>query len=258
MASIAAVLIVKNEAPVLDVCLEKLAWADEIIVLDSGSNDNTMDVAGKYTEHVYQDTNWQGYGVQRQRAQAKTTADWILMIDADEHVSDQLRVEIQQVVAEDNRSKVYEIPILPWCFGRFIRHSGWYPAYKVRLYANQAAKYGPERVHEKLYYSSDVVTKQLKGDLYHYTYRDLEHYLVKSAAYAREWAQQRKESGKSSSLFKGILHGVGCFIKMYLLKAGFLDGKQGFLLALLSAHSTFVKYADLWIRTKTSDVKPVQ
>lgn len=252
MASIAAVIIVKNESTVLRDCLDKLSWVNEIVVLDSGSNDDTLEIAKEYTQQVYQDADWQGYGVQRQRAQLKTEADWILMVDADEHVSDELRSEIQKIVQENNPSNVYEVPILPWCFGRFIRHSGWYPAYKVRLYANNVAKYGPERVHEKLYYSQDVSVKQLKGNLLHYTYRDLEHYLVKSAGYAREWAVHRKQSGKSASLISGVLHGIGCFIKMYLLKAGFLDGKQGFLLALLSAHSTFAKYADLWIRTKTS------
>jgi len=255
MTSIAAVLIVKNEEKILASCLEKLSWVDEIIVLDSGSNDTTLDIAKEYTEHVHQDLDWQGFGVQRQRAQLKASADWIFMIDADEHVSDELRTEIQKVVAGNNPVCVYEIPILPWCFGRFIRHSGWYPAYKVRLYANKVAKYGHERVHEKLHYAQKVQVKQLTGDLYHYTYRDLEHYLVKSAAYAREWAEQRNESEKTTTLITGLLHGIGCFIKMYFIKAGFLDGKQGFLLALLSAHSTFAKYADLWIRTKTSAIK---
>ena len=89
---------------------------------------------------------------------------------------------------------------------------------------------------------------KLKGDLLHFTYRDLEHYLRKSAQYAKEWAEQRAEQGMSASLSKGVLHGIGCFIKMYILSAGFLDGRHGFLLAMLSAHSTFAKYADLWIR----------
>jgi (heptosyl)LPS beta-1,4-glucosyltransferase len=93
-----------------------------------------------------------------------------------------------------------------------------------------------------------VRVKPLTGDLLHYTYKDLNHYLVKSAQYADLWAQQRQAQGKQSSLTQGLLHGIGCFVRMYLLKVGFLDGKQGLLLALLSAHSTFAKYADLWVR----------
>ena len=252
MASLSAVLIVKNEADILAACLDKLRWADEIVVVDSGSSDNTVEIARQYTSHVYSESDWQGYGVQRQRAQAKASGDWILMVDADEHVSDLLRSEIQHIVSQNEQTNVYEVPILPWCFGRFIRHAGWYPAYKVRLYPNQVAHYGPERVHEKLSYVKAIEVKQLKGDLLHYTYRDLEHYLVKSARYAKEWAEQRAVQGKSTNLFSGVLHGIGCFIKMYFLRAGFLDGWQGFLLAALSAHSTFAKYADLWVRTKTS------
>lgn len=252
MPSLSAVLIVKNEAAILAACLEKLRWVDEIIVVDSGSSDDTTEIARQYTSNVYIESDWQGYGVQRQRAQARAKGDWVLMVDADEHVSEQLKAEIQHIVGTNDQSKVYEVPILPWCFGRFIRHAGWYPAYKVRLYPNRVAHYGPERVHEKLYYEQQVEIKRLTGDLLHYTYRDLEHYLVKSARYAKEWAEQRAAQGKTTNLFSGVLHGVGCFVKMYVLRAGFLDGWQGFLLAALSAHSTFAKYADLWVRTKTS------
>lgn len=252
MPSLSAVLIVKNEGESLAACLEKLRWADEIVILDAGSTDNTLEVARQFTSHVYVDADWQGFGIQRQRAQARASGDWILMVDADEHVTEELQQEIQQVVKDNDQGRVYEVPRLPWCFGGFIRHSGWYPAYRVRLYPSQVARFGPERVHEDLVFSKDVEIKQLKGDLLHYTYRDLEHYLVKSAHYASEWAAQRAAKGRTTNLLTGLLHGVGCFLKMYVLRAGFLDGRPGFLLAVLSAHSTFVKYADLWVRTTTS------
>lgn len=248
MARLTAVLIVRNEAPVLAECLAHLAWVDEIVVLDSGSTDDTVAIARRYTDRVFVAADWQGYGVQRQRAQQHATGDWILMIDADERVSPALRQSIAGVVQRDDRSRAWAMAILPWCFGRFIRHGGWYPAWKVRLYPRAVARYGDERVHEKLSFDPGVETARLAGDLVHYTYRDLEHYLVKSARYAAEWARQRQQAGKRASLAEGLLHGAGCFLRMYLLKAGFLDGRQGFLLALLSAHSTFVKYADLWSR----------
>ena len=252
MPSLSAVLIVKNEEAGLAACLEKLRWADEIIVLDSGSSDNTRNVARQFTSQVYVDEDWQGFGIQRQRAQARASGDWILMVDADEHVTDELKQAIQQVVRQNDQTRVYEIPRLSWCFGGFIRHSGWYPDYVVRLYPREVAQYGAERVHEKICYSKDIEVTRLNADLLHYTYRDLEHYLVKSAQYAKEWATQRAARGKSTNLFTGVMHGLGCFVKMYIVHAGFLDGRQGLLLALLSAHSTFVKYADLWVQTKTS------
>ncbi|MFO7604411.1 MAG: glycosyltransferase family 2 protein [Gammaproteobacteria bacterium] len=248
MASLSVVLIVKNEAAIIEAALSGLDWADEIVVIDSGSTDDTQAIARKYTQQVYEYRDWLGYGVQRQRAQSHATGDWVLMLDADERVSSPLQQEITRVVQLNQQDRAYAVPILPWCFGRFIRHGGWYPAHKVRLYPRHQAHYGDDRVHEKLIFAEGMRIERLRGDLLHFTYRDLEHYLVKSARYAAEWAQQRQERGRTASIPQGVLHGMSCFLKMYVLRGGFLDGRQGFLLAVLSAHSTFVKYADLWVR----------
>ena len=248
MASLSIVLIVKNEAGILDSALSNLAWADEIIVVDGDSSDNTVGIAKKYTKLVFEYPDWQGYGVQRQRAQGHATGDWILMLDADEQLTPELCDEIKSVVSENDQGKVYALPRLSWVFGRFIRHGGWYPDYVIRLYPRDRAAYGDEKVHEKLRFTRDMEVIKLKGDLLHYTYRNLEHYLVKSASYAAAWAEQRQARGRQASLTQGFLHGLTCFLRMYLLRLGFLDGRQGLLLAILSAHSTFVKYADLWVR----------
>ncbi len=248
MASLSVVLIVKNEESILEDALSSLDWANELVVVDSGSTDRTLEIAKMFTENIYQYTDWQGFGVHRQRAQSHATSDWVLMIDADERVTPELRNAIELIVAKNDQNKVYALPRLSWVFGRFIRHSGWYPDYVIRLYPRSKAAYADEKVHEKLHFSDDMQVVKLKGDLLHYTYRDLEHYLVKSANYAAAWAQQREAKGKRTSLIQGFSHGLACFIKMYLLRFGFLDGRQGLLLAILSAHSTFVKYADLWIK----------
>ncbi|MGD8785412.1 MAG: glycosyltransferase family 2 protein [Thioalkalispiraceae bacterium] len=246
--TISAVLIVKNSADTLRDCLESVTWCDEIVVVDSGSTDDTLTITKEFTDKIYSETDWQGFGIQRQRAQAKVTSDWIFMIDADEVVTSELKASIQQVVAANDQSAVYATPRLSWVFGRFIRHCGWYPDYVTRLYPTGKGRYADDRVHEKVYHDAGMQLKYLDGDLLHYTYKDMEHYLVKSAHYAAAWAEQRQARGKRASLLQGILHGIGCFVKMYILRAGFLDGKQGLLLSLLSAHSTFVKYADLWTR----------
>lgn len=248
MATISAVLIVRDEAAALDDCLASLAWVDEIVVLDSGSTDATLDVARRHDACVHVAADWRGFGIQRQRAQAHASGDWILMIDADERVTPALRASIEAAVARDDRDAVYALPRLSWVFGRFIRHSGWYPDYVTRLYPRARARYGDELVHERLQVPEDMRRERLAGDLLHFTYRDLEHYLVKSARYARDWASVREQRGVRTSLVQGLLHAAGCFLRMYVLKAGFLDGPQGFLLAALSSHSTFVKYADLWVR----------
>ena len=170
------------------------------------------------------------------------------MIDADEQPTSELKLSIQKVIQENNQQQVYALPRLSWVFGRFIRHSGWYPDYVVRLYPRLKAQYGDDMVHEKLHYPEEMQLVKLKGDLLHYTYRDLEHYLIKSAGYAAAWAEQRQARGKRGSLLQGGLHGIACFLRMYVFRLGFLDGAQGLLLAILSAHSTYVKYADLWVK----------
>lgn len=246
MATLSVVLIVKNEAENLAACLDTVSWADEIVVLDSGSEDDTLAIASRYTDKVFTESDWQGFGVQRQRAQAHASGDWILMLDADERVTPQLGESIRQVVREDRQNQVFALARLSWCFGRFIRHSGWYPDYVVRLYPREKAAYDDRLVHEKLNHG-ELSVRRLSGDLLHYTYRDLHHYLVKSAGYARDWAAQRHRTGKRASLMQGSIHAFACFVRMYLFRAGFLDGRAGLLLALLSAHSTFVKYADLWL-----------
>ncbi len=249
--SLAAVLIVKNEEAHLRACLETLSWVEEIVVVDSGSTDATRDIARTFTDKVVVQDDWQGFGVQRQRAEALVASDWILMIDADERVTPELRDSIEAAVALD-QPVIYTLPRLSWCFGAFIRHSGWYPDRVARLYPRRRAGYNASLVHEKLENPERLTVTPLQGDLLHFTYRDLRHYLEKSAHYAQAWAEQRAARGRRGSLAAGIGHGIGCFLRMYLFKAGFLDGRQGLLLALLSAHSTFAKYADLWVRTRTS------
>ncbi|AHG77852.1 glycosyltransferase family 2 protein [Mannheimia varigena] len=251
MPTLSVAMIVKNEAQDLAACLETVkGWVDEIIILDSGSTDETPQIAAEYHAKFYTNTDWQGFGKQRQLAQQYVTSDYVLWLDADERVTEELKHSILQAVKKDEKNTVYKISRLSEVFGKQIRHSGWYPDYVVRLYRTDFAKYGDELVHEKVHYPKEAIVKKLQGDLLHFTYKDIHHYLVKSASYAKAWAIQRANAGKAASLFDGVTHAIGCFVKMYFLKAGFLDGKQGFLLAVLSAHSTFVKYADLWNRTR--------
>lgn len=246
-ASIAAVIITKNEQDSLRDCLESLRWVDEIIIVDSGSTDNTETIAKEYTEHFYVNAEWPGFGKQKQLAQSYATSDWILAVDADERIDDTLRENILMMLENPPENTVYNLNELTWVFGRFLKHSGWYYRH-VRLYPNKLTKYNDNLVHESVIIPSGCQVAELDGDILHYSYQNLNHYLVKSAGYAKAWADQRQARGKKASLSQGIIHALGCFLKMYLLKRGFLDGKQGFLIAVLSAHSTFVKYADLWAR----------
>ena len=254
--TLAVAMIVKNEEKNLRKCLEAVSgWVDEIVLLDAGSTDSTEAIAREFTDKFFANTPWPGFGPQRQVAQGYVSSDYILWLDADEVVTPELKESILDAVALSKKDTAYRISRLSWVFGRYIRHCGWYPDRVVRLYPTKLTAYDDSLVHEKVLVSKDMKIENLTGDAIHYTYNDLRHYLTKSAGYAEAWAVQREAKGKKSSIGSGILHAVGCFLKMYVLKAGFLDGKQGFLLSLLSAHSTFVKYADLWIRTSTQSPK---
>lgn len=249
MPTISVAMIVKNESQDLAKCLETVKdWVNEIVILDSGSTDNTKEIALSYGAKFYENTDWPGFGKQRQLAQQHVTSDYVLWLDADERVTPALRDAILKAVEQDRANTVYQLPRVSEVFGRAIRHSGWYPDYVVRLYRTDYAQYGDELVHEKVHYPAGTKVEKLTGDLEHFTYKSIHHYLVKSAGYGKAWADQRQAKGKKATLFQGVTHALSCFLKMYVFRAGFLDGKQGFLLAVLSAHSTFVKYADLWER----------
>ncbi|AAP96048.1 glycosyltransferase [[Haemophilus] ducreyi] len=252
MPTLTVAMIVKNEAQDLAECLKTVdGWVDEIVIVDSGSTDDTLKIATQFNAKVYVNSDWQGFGPQRQFAQQYVTSDYVLWLDADERVTPELKASILQAVQHNQKNTVYKVSRLSEIFGKEIRYSGWYPDYVVRLYPTYLAKYGDELVHEKVHYPADSRVEKLQGDLLHFTYKNIHHYLVKSASYAKAWAMQRAKAGKKASLLDGVTHAIACFLKMYLFKAGFLDGKQGFLLAVLSAHSTFVKYADLWDRTRS-------
>lgn len=179
--TLAAVLIVKNEAENLAECLATLDWVDEIVVLDSGSTDNTQEIAQAAKANFYVNATWPGFGKQRQLAQSYVKSDWILWVDADERVTPELRSSIKKVLANPADTTVYAIPRLSWVFGRYIRHCGWYPDRVLRLYPTQLTGYNDALVHEKVITGGNIKTQNLSGDLLHFTYKDLEHYLVKSA-----------------------------------------------------------------------------
>ncbi|HSJ07227.1 MAG TPA: glycosyltransferase family 2 protein [Longimicrobiales bacterium] len=248
MARLSVVLIVRDEAAQLRACLETASWADEIVVLDGGSRDDTVAIARTFTDHVHVNADWQGFGVQRQRAQSMASGDWILMLDADERITPELRGAIAQVVRDDDRNIAGAVARLPVCFGRIIRHGGWYADRVVRLYPRERAGYDDTRVHEGVRLPAGMRVANLPGDLVHYTYRDLEHYLTKSASYAAIWADDRARRGRKAGLADAVGHALAKFLKMYVLRGGFRDGRIGLLLAVLASHSVFVKYADLWLR----------
>lgn len=244
-ARLSVVMIAKNAADLLPDCLASVAWADEIVLLDSGSTDDTINVARAAGVKVHVNTDWQGYGIQRQRAQQFATGDYVLMIDTDERVTPELQQAIQHVLAAPQPDAVYSIARRNYFLGRFMRHSGWYPDRVVRLYSRTRYQYNDNQVHESLACDGARLVA-LDGDLLHLTCRDFASFQRKQLNYATVWARERHQRGKRTSLAGIFSHTAGAFLKTLVLRGGVLDGKQGWLLAVVNAQYTFNKYTELW------------
>ena len=246
--TLAVALIVKNEEKHLQACLETVKdWVDEIVLLDSGSTDQTEAIARQYTDKFYTNLEWPGFGKQRQLAQNHVESDFVLWLDADERVTDTLRQDILHVISQHEEGVIYRINRLTTAFAKEIRYSGWSPDWVVRLYKTSDTKYNDALVHESVMIPDGFKVVSLKGRLKHFTYEKLSEYTRKTQLYMQSWADQR-EGKKSASLLGAFSHGFFRFFKMYVIKRGFLDGRHGFLLAVLSANTTFTRYADLWLR----------
>ncbi|BDP33812.1 TPA: glycosyltransferase [Vibrio parahaemolyticus] len=246
--TLAVALIVKNEEKHLKACLDTVkGWVDEIVILDSGSADRTEEIARQYTDKFYTNLDWPGFGKQRQLAQQYVTADYVLWLDADERVTDELRQDILDAINQHSDQNVYSVNRLTTAFAKEIRYSGWSPDWVVRLYKTSETRYNDALVHESVVIPDGFKVVSLNGRLKHFTYERLGEYTRKTQLYMQSWADQR-EGKKSASLFSAFNHGFFRFFKMYIIKRGFLDGRHGFLLAVLSANTTFTRYADLWLR----------
>lgn len=241
---LSVVLIAKDAAELLPECLTSVSWADEIILLDSGSSDGTPEIAARHGARVFHSTEWRGYGKQRQLAQRYASHPMILTLDTDERVTPELRNSIEQVLEQPASTAVYTLARRNLFLGRFMRHSGWYPDRVTRLYPC-CYRYNDNQVHESLE-TEQAQIRPLSGDLLHLTCRDFSDFQWKQFAYAEAWAKQRHTQGKSCGIMSIFGHTAGAFLKTLVLRAGFLDGKQGWLLAVVNAQYTFNKYTALW------------
>ncbi len=243
MPKISAVILTKNEEQNLPRCLESLRWVDEILVLDSESTDKTVETAKKLGATVYR-LPWEGFGKQKQKGVELAAGEWVLSIDADEVVTPALQVEITSRVSTENGTVGYYLKRRAYFLGRFVRHGGWYPDWVLRLFQKGKGRFTPVPVHESVILDGPV--GRLDADLLHFTDPNFSHYLAKLNRYTDLSAQEFFERGKRGSLFKILANPAAKFFSQYFLKAGFLDGRAGFILACASAFHVFSKYVKLW------------
>lgn len=249
MSALSVIVITLNEARNIGECLQSVKWADEIVVVDSQSCDKTVEIARQYTDKVYT-AEWQGYSANKNFALQQTTGDWVLWIDADERVTEALAAEIRHVIAKQPTENGFEMARRAFFLGRWIKHSGWYPGYVLRLFRRDCAHFSENFVHEQLELQGTKAT--LKNDLLHYTDETLEHYLWKLNRYtslaADELFNKKRKTGWRSMIGRALY----TFFRMYILKRGFLDGVEGLMLCLLSANYVAMKYAKLWEKQNVS------
>lgn len=251
VSTLSVVLIAKNSEATIGDSLKSVQWADEIILLDSGSTDNTVAIAEELGAKVHTHLEWHGYGRQRQIAQEYATCDYVFMIDTDEQVTDELKASITHILSQPQQpNTVYTCARRNWFLGRYMMQCGWYPDRVIRLYLNEERSYNDNLVHEAVD-TTHAKTIDLTGDLLH---RTCDHYITfqeKQLKYAKNWAEERYQKGKRTGLSSAFSHALGAFIKTYFIRKGFLAGAHGLLLSLIVTQYTFNKYAALWALGRT-------
>ena len=249
-APLSAVLITRNAAAVLAPCLESLAFADEIVVVDSGSSDGTAEIARRFGARLVQ-KEWLGFGRQKQYAVDQARHDWVLCLDADETVSPQLAASIQAALAAPV-SPVYRMPRRNRFLGRWLSHGEGYPDWSPRLFNRMNARWSDDLVHEKVLYA--VTPGTLQGDLMHDSSDDLTAYLDRQNRYTTLAARQAYELGRSAGFFHILMSPVVRFLKFYVFRLGFLDGMPGLLHISIGCMNSYLKYAKL-IELRKADEK---
>lgn len=241
MTTLSIIIAAKNEARNITECVRSASFADEVIVLDSGSTDGTPQIAQTAGAQVVA-TDWPGYGLQQVRGIGLAKSDWVLSLDADERISPALQNEIRQAI-QNPIADGYRLPRLSSFCGTFIHHAGWRPDYTLRLVKRNKAGFTDHFLHAHMTVAGSKA--DLRESLIHYSYRDLDDVLEKLNRYASGNAKDLNNRGVKGSLGKALSHGIWAFIRTYFFRAGFLDGRHGLMLAIYNAESTYYKYLKL-------------
>ena len=247
----ATIITFNEEANIRDAC-QSLTWADEIVVVDSGSTDKTREIAADCGARVIT-KDWPGFAAQKQFAAEQATHDWVFSLDADERVSDELKSSIARLRedAEDKLADGYRIPRRSFYPGRWIKGGGWYPDWQLRLYRKARGRWEPRHIHESVKLDAGARVEKLSGDILHYSVRDsAQHHRMIGERYAPLAARQMFEEGRQTSALRIAAAAPAAFVSSYILKGGFRDGLAGLSIANFAAHHAFLKHLMLWERQK--------
>ncbi len=244
-----ATVITHNESRNIAAALDSVSWADEIVVVDSGSTDDTVEIAKRLATRV-EVRDWPGYGAQKNYAASLASNDWILSLDADERVTPALAQEIRGVLSGGAAHPGYRVPRIAFYLGRWIRGTDWYPDSQLRLYDRRAGRWDERRVHESIALTGTV--GMLQHELQHYPYRSISHHLATIDRYTTLAAEEWHAAGRRVNVAEILVHTELAFARNYVLKAGFMDGSAGLIVSTLNAYYVFLKFAKLWEMEKNS------
>jgi glycosyltransferase involved in cell wall biosynthesis len=243
VTAVSVTIITLNEAPHIGAAIDSVAWADEIVVVDAGSRDDTVRLARERGARV-ETRIWSGWSDQKNFAAALANHDWIFSLDADERVTPDLAREIRTLLAGEPSARGYRMPRVTFHLGRWIRTTDFYPDYQTRLYDRRAARWRSRRVHESVSVDGPIGT--LTHELQHLSFRDLADQIARIDRYTTLAALDLHESGRRASAADLLVHPPAAFLRNYVLRRGFLDGTPGLVISLVNAWGVFLKYAKVW------------
>lgn len=242
---LSAIVICQNNKDTIRRCLASVAWADEIVVVDGGSTDGTLEIIREFTTHVHQPGDWPGLGPQKNRALDRATGDWVFSLDSDEWVTPALRLELEAAMASPGEHAAFRMPRRSSFCGRFMRHSGWWPDYITRLWRRGRARFSEDHAHDRVIVEGSI--GRVSPPLMHEAVPNLHVMLGKINYYSTTSAEMFHQSGRRASLFTALFHGGWAFFRTYFLRLGFLDGREGFMLAVINAENSYYRYAKLML-----------
>ncbi|MCE5195140.1 MAG: glycosyltransferase family 2 protein [Nitrospiraceae bacterium] len=246
MIPLSVVIITKNEEKNIADALESVRDAAEIVIFDSFSTDKTLEICKKYTDKIFQ-KEWQGYAKQKQSAVDIAKNRWVLILDADERVTAELKNEIKNAIENDGFDGFY-LPRKNFFLGKWIKHSGWWPDYTLRVFKKDSGHMEEREVHEKIILNGSAA--YLKNHLEHYTYTSISEFIKKMDNYSSLSAREMEKNGVSAGIFDLTIKPLATFIKMFFIRMGFMDGLHGLILAVFYSYYTFLKYAKTWEMSK--------
>lgn len=242
VTNVSVTIIALNEARNIDACLGSVSWADDIVVIDAGSTDDTIKRAQAAGAHVVQ-SDWPGYAAQKNLAAKHAAHEWILSVDADERITPALADEVRATVARNPSEAGFRIPRMTWYLGQWIRTTDWYPDYQLRLYHRDRARWAPRRVHESV--EADGPVGKLKKDIEHRPYRDISQHHETMDRYTTLAAMEMYDQGRRTRIVDLVLHPPAAFIRNYVLRRGYADGLTGFIVSTMNSYYVFLKFAKL-------------